>query len=433
MTRPPLLATLNGRPVAEIIDAGGQCALRYLPAVVAAEEGAYVLSASLPVRPEAYAASQGAEAFLSGLVPEGWMRDQLATNARISRDDTYALLARYGGDCAGAVSVTGPGVPTVTPDVRWLDDAALAKTIRNLRVNPLGDGADLSVRLSLGGVQEKFVAVIEGGRVGIPVGDRPSTHIMKPTPLDPDGSERFPGIAAVEHLCLELAARMAASDGNRAHGVGFTAPASDVMNVAGRDVLVIERFDRSIVNGKVLRLHAEDGCQFLGIFPTNKYEQSGDDRTPSLLRIADRLREVGADPILDLRALLQQVTLTICVGNADLHARNLTFVHDHGIRLAPVYDVVTTAVFPGVGRDLGLRVGGRYHLDDVSGEHLVEEGRAWRIGQRAVRRAVSTCCESVIAHLDDAVHAAHPERSVELFESAVNEIRSRTERIASTI
>jgi len=434
VSRPPLLVRLNGRPVAELIDAGGMCGLTYLPEVAAINPGAYLLSVRLPVRKEPYAATQGPQAFLDGLLPEGWMRDQLASNARINRDDTYAMLARYGGDCAGAVSITDPDTQPSTPGVRWLNAAEPTETIRHLRFAPLGDGTDVTVRLSLGGMQEKLVAVIEEGKVGIPTGDHPSTHILKPSPLEPDGSERYAGIAVIEHLCISLAGRMADVDGHRIDGIGFAAPRTDLIRIADREVLVVERFDRTIVDGELQRLHTEDGCQILGLAPTVKYEQGGNPRTPSLARIATMVRDVGADPALDLRALLQQVAFTVCVGNADLHARNLTVLHDRGVRLAPMYDVAVTVSFSDVNRELGLRIGGAYHLDDVTGGHLLAEAATWKIGAKSARRAVETCCESVRAHVDEVADkirdAGH---TSDAFERSVQEIHRRTSHLATSL
>ena len=56
------------------------------------------------------------------------------------------------------------------------------------------------VRLSLAGAQSKLPVVVRDGRVGLPVGNAPSTHVLKP-----ELSEWFKGIAANEHCCMTLA------------------------------------------------------------------------------------------------------------------------------------------------------------------------------------------------------------------------------------
>ncbi len=54
--------------------------------------------------------------------------------------------------------------------------------------------------------------------------------------------------------------------------------------------------------------------------------------------------------------------------------------------MAPIYDVVSTSVYVGVSQELGLPIGGEYHLDDVSAEALVAEASTWALDQRRLVR-----------------------------------------------
>lgn len=45
------------------------------------------------------------EWFFENLLPEGGMREALARQAFVSAQDTYALLRRYGVECAGALTL----------------------------------------------------------------------------------------------------------------------------------------------------------------------------------------------------------------------------------------------------------------------------------------------------------------------------------------
>ncbi len=389
-----LVAWLDGRPVALVEDAGQVASITYLPEVVDEHPGEALLSVQLPVRTEPYAAVGPARAFLDGLLPEGWVRQTLARNARLDEADTFGLLARYGGDCAGAVSFLPPGEAPGDGSVRWLSDEELVRAVRDLRALPLGDGTDRSVRLSLGGVQEKLVVVIDDARVGIPIGTRASTHILKPAQLSSDGTELYPGVAQLEHLCLSVAAAAAAGDPDPAGGIGFRVASTELRNLSGRTVLVVARYDRRAVDGVVVRIHQEDGCQALGLGPGQKYQRL-DEQLPSLAAFAGVLGEWGAEPLLDRRALLQAVAFTVIAGNADLHAKNLSLLHDGGIRLAPIYDVVPTRAYAQLTADLGLRVGGEYHVDDVTVDHLIDEAAGWGLGRRGARRAVEVIAGAV--------------------------------------
>ncbi len=48
-------------------------------------------------------------------------------------------------------------------------------------LNPPGETADTTIRISLAGAQAKLGVVLgEDGRIGLPEGSTPSSHIMKP-------------------------------------------------------------------------------------------------------------------------------------------------------------------------------------------------------------------------------------------------------------
>ena len=129
------------------------------------------------------------------------------------------------------------------------------------------------------------------------------------------------------------------------------------------------------------------------------------------------------DALLDQRALLQQVTYSMCVANADLHAKNLSLLHDDGVRLAPLYDVVATSVYTDVDAELGLQVGGEYHLDDITRASLVAAASRWGLGATAAARAIDALLDAVDGLVDE-VAAELP---------AVGAATSRVEQAVATI
>lgn len=415
----------NDTPIAVVRNFGmNTLTLEYNDIAVAAGNEVRV-SVRMPPRAEPYTPRDGVLTFFDGLLPEGWIRDELARARRLDPADTFSMLAEFGEDCAGALTFSNPDAPLRDPSVRWLSDAEVAELVAKLRVAPLGV-IDDGVRISLGGVQEKVVVTIDNsGRVGLPIGGAPSTHIMKPTQLEPDGSERFPGIVRVEHFCMTLARRAADAD-----AVRFNVPVTSVTRLADRDVLLVDRYDRRSVGGRIERIHQEDMCQALGLPPGRKY-QNLDQHPPSLEHIAAVLRRYGQSPVDDLPALAQQVTLSACVGNADQHAKNLSVLHDgSAVRLSPVYDVVSTAAYAGVNAELGMRVGGQYHLDDVDADALIAELRRWRIGERSARAAIRAVCEPMV---DLAADVASELAAAGLGHDCVEAAATRARGVAASI
>ena len=389
--------------------------LTYTPEVVARHRDGVLLSVSLPLREQRYRSAQ-TRPFFEGLLPEGPARATIAQRFGVSASNGFGLLEHLGADCAGAVVITAEDAePHVEAGVvEWLDEGELARRIDDLPANPLGvDGPDGRVRLSLAGVQEKLVVVLApNGRIGEPLDGTPSTHILKP------GNERYPGLVENEAFCLRVARE-----------AGLPAAAAEVINVAGTRRLLIERFDRTHVGGRVERIHQEDACQALGILPSAKYEAEGG---PSLVAVVGLLRDhSGANVARDLNDFLALTVLNVVLGNADAHGKNVALLHlaDGGSRLAPAYDLVATTVYAGLNRDLAMPVGGIANPDAIDAEAWLTLARTADLGSQILRlvreqtdRLVDAARQAQQASFDEGWH--HP---------IIDEITEAAERRAAGI
>lgn len=217
------------------------------------------LSQSLPL--DGTFESPAVEGFFGGLLPEGAPRELLARRLGVSAGNDFGLLAALGGDTAGALTLLAPGI-TPAPqgdDVRWLTDVELARELDELPNRPMHADEDGEYRLSLAGVQDKLPVVVgPGGQIGLTQGRTPSTHIIK-TPI-----ARLDDTVANEALSLAIGARLAIPT---VTGVPH--------RVAGREFLLVERYDRLAEGAGTRRLHQEDVCQALGVTSQRKYEQEG--------------------------------------------------------------------------------------------------------------------------------------------------------------
>jgi serine/threonine-protein kinase HipA len=72
------------------------------------------------------------------------------------------------------------------------------------------------------------------------------------------------------------------------------------------------------------------------------------------------MRNVAARPVVDLARLLDAVLFNLFVGNRDAHGKNFSLLFtDEGLQLAPLYDVVSTDVYPGLSPRLAMKIGGQ--------------------------------------------------------------------------
>ena len=211
--------------------------------------GTPLLSLSLPVRTERFPKGI-ARPFLDGLLPEGESRRIIARRVGVDVDDTHGLINALGRDCAGAIVIqpmeeSGPP-PSTTTTAEPLSDEQLADLVRNLRSAPLG--ASGRVRISLAGVQDKLLLTrMPDGTWGRPVDGTPSTHILKPE------IAAYPNTVENEAFCMRIAKHL-----------GLQAASVETTEVAGRRLVVVERYDRMVrPDGTVERIH-EDRMEHRG-------------------------------------------------------------------------------------------------------------------------------------------------------------------------
>jgi serine/threonine-protein kinase HipA len=381
---------LYGRRAGRLEQVDGQMRFAYDADYVAA--GGAPLSCSLPLGDREH--DREAQAFFANLLPEGEARTLVARRLGVSAGNDFGLLYAIGGDCAGAVTLLPPGASPddlpVRAEVRWLDEPALAAALDELPRRPLLADPDEGIRLSLAGAQDKLPVVVRDGRIGIPLGRTPSTHIVK-TPI-----ARFDDTVANEALCLDLA-----------RALGLTAASAEVRQADGREFLLVERYDRRHApDGHVDRIHQEDLCQALAIPPQLKYESEGG---PGLADCFGVLSDSSTEPATDRLALVDAVTLNFLLGNHDAHGKNFSLLLDGaGVRLAPLYDLVSTAVYPGLDRKMAMAIGGEYRPDYVRRRHVERFAEQTRLGAAAVRRRVLRLTERARAEAPGAVDRIGP-------------------------
>ena len=366
-------------------DDHGDTQFRYLDAWLQ-NANAIPLSHSLPLRSDAFIRRE-CRAFFAGILPEAEKRLLVAQNLGISGNNDYSMLERIGGECAGAVTFVPAGQALQDEDsgYRPLTDAELAVVLRELPRRPLlaGDG---EVRLSLAGAQDKVAVCLRNGKLSIPLGDAPSTHILKPA------IDRFEGTVYNESFCMKLA-----------HAVGL--PTANVLtnSVDGIDYLLVERYDRTVSgSGELERLHQEDFCQALNIIPEHKYQNEGG---PSHQQCFQLLRDASSVPVLDLSALLDAAIYNFVIGNNDAHGKNFSLLY-HGkkasdlrIGLAPLYDLLCTAYYSELSGKMAMKLGGEYFSGRVSIKHFERFAEDTGFGKPQVLRRLRALVEAISSNL----------------------------------
>lgn len=360
----------HGRMAATLHRRDGAVEFRYLPDYL--DSGERPVATTLPLTDEPVVTIGGAlPPFFSGLLPEGRRLSALRAAVKTSADDELSLLLAVGDDPVGDVRILPDGAdpkesaPSLRTDGEWAD-LDFAELAGSANIDPS----------ALAGVQEKF----SGRMLTLPLVHGGRFHLLK---LDPP---EYPHVVDNEAFFLRIARRLRQR----------VVEAEVVHDRQGRPGLLVTRFDRVADDGRIRRLAVEDGAQLLGRYPADKYAVT----TEQLLT---RIGQVTPARAPAIRAVLQQVALAWLTGNGDLHAKNVSLVHDTEWRIAPVYDIPST--LPYGDHRLALTVAGRD--DSLSRKRWLALAEEVGLTRRAAERALE---EVLVAttDLDDQLDGAFP-------------------------
>lgn len=338
---------------------------------------AYALAPYIPLQKDAHTDTgsyRPVQWFFDNLLPEEQARDLLAKNIKVSKEDAFGILEVVGSESAGAITLLPPGIELPAANLEPLSSEELSQRIRNLPREPMNRGE--RKRMSLAGAQHKMLVLLKDNLLYEPVGQTPSTHILKPERTDP---ELFYFTVRNEYTVMKLA-----------RTVGLQTPSVSI-DYAPQAYYLVERFDRKGKYPNIERLHVLDGCQLLGLNAGTKYRKSTIETLQELQKLC---RSKG---LTGLR-LFRWVLFNFLIGNSDAHLKNLSFIFNEGdIELAPHYDLLSTVIYAPIGEaenePLSQPIGNAESFGQVKMQDLVNLANQFGLKVQIAEREISQMIE----------------------------------------
>lgn len=174
----------------------------------------------------------------------------------------------------------------------------------------------------------------------------------------------------VEHAMLRLAREC-----------GLTTAESRIETVAGKDVLLVKRFDREKTAKGYTRARMVSGLTILRADEAPEARQNW-----SYVILVEELRRIVEDAKRDARELFRRVCFNALISNLDDHPRNHAIIaKEKHWKLSPAYDLTPSVPVSVEHRDLALDCGdqGRYaNAKNILSQHarfLLDKGEGEKI------------------------------------------------------
>jgi serine/threonine-protein kinase HipA len=294
--------------------------------------------------------------FIVSLLPEGWLeevlddKDERATlrsgkryMSNITIAESEAELAALPADILvtrlETFSEAGMFTGRYNGPARTDIEASFEKNLARIYASPE------TPRLS--GVQIKAPMFLEANGIVSPSIEKPFTHILKPA-----GTGGYDALPLVEWTAMTLG-----------RSAGLTAPSVALIQMPDGmpPALLVERFDIRESTDDRRMLALEDLCSVLNLSPNAKYDAT-------MERVARAVRAFSTDSKSDILAVVRRALFAWLIADGDMHLKNIALLkiaessgHSfRSVRMAPLYDAVTTRVFPNLKHDrMALKLNGR--------------------------------------------------------------------------
>lgn len=335
----------------------------------------FSISYSMPLNERVY--TKEAHNFFTNLLPEGEVRIATARALGVSVENDFKLLEALGGECAGALSI-GHTSQTLESRYRPLmsDKNLLEKFKQGVTLFSYIQQESEEIRLSLAGAQDKVPVIYQEGKLFLPQGNSPSSHILKLPSL------RFKYLPENEYLMIAFTKNL-----------GLKTIQAELIDIDGVNFFLCERYDRFMKGDQRARLPQEDFCQALSYSYKTKYELEGG---PSFKICSEALENRSMLLPEDIESLVKWLIVNVVIGNCDAHAKNISFLmegYDTWI-LAPFYDLVCTKAYPTISTKMAMGIGGAFDSGTVTGTHWKRLAEDIHIGSKWLLQQVEEIAEN---------------------------------------
>ena len=325
--------------------------------------------------------------FLTSSFPEGFLLEKLSQGLREKKDfnfhiDQMLMLALFGDNQIGRLSFKTDNQDFNEFLLSRQEKQTSEITLSDLLSNNSKECFEhlLNQYLSHFSLTEKTLdehTLLSGYQPKLSLTNKTSVHNKKYI-VKTFSSKVFDNLSLNEYICLLIAKE-----------AGLPVPNFYLSD--DQQLFIIERFD-FMDNPHILKYGVEDFCSLLNL--------TSDENYSSLLRVMSAINSS------DVERLFSYIALSALVKNGDAHLKNFSILYHNAkdVTLAPVYDIVNTAVYP-----TSIDKFGKVHFDNFAlplkqgksrdfptSQELIKFGSQFSINARPIVERINCAIENVL-------------------------------------
>ncbi|MBQ5877101.1 MAG: HipA domain-containing protein, partial [Treponema sp.] len=138
------------------------------------------------------------------------------------------------------------------------------------------------------------------------------------------------------------------------------------------------------------------------------------------------IQEKFSDKLEQINIFLKSILFNYLIGNCDSHGKNFSLVfEDSKIKLSPLYDLVSTTVYPALTKKMAMKLGSNYEIEKITRNDFAKQAELFEIKNRFWVNVMEDFSKNLIPAFSEVSNMPEFSQCHELIELLHNQINTR--------
>lgn len=128
---------------------------------------------------------------------------------------------------------------------------------------------------------------------------------------------------------------------------------------------------------------------------------------------------------------MRSIVFNFLIGNSDAHGKNFSYLHtENGYVLAPLYDLVSTQVYPQLAKEMSMAIGGEYEPDRITRNNFVMMAKELGIKKQLIDDILNKLSAEIIVQAEKLKEITMTEKTYNsVYDNIIEIIKTRAAQL----